>query len=67
MKRTYTAARFFFDSTRRLAGLQRDLRYWVNPPASRSAADVNYFGLFYRLMVLEARAAVRADLARAAQ
>jgi len=59
MKRPYTSARIFFDSARRLAGLKRNLRYWLNPPASRSSAHVEYYGLFYRLMVLEARASVQ--------
>ena len=67
MKRTYTAARFFFDSSRRLASLRCELRYWLKAPAWRSEADINYFGVFYRLMVVEARQALRADLARAAQ
>ena len=67
MKRTYTAARFFFDSARHLALMKTELRYWLHAPDWREEPDVNYFGIFYRLMVMEARQTLRADLGRAAK
>lgn len=63
MKRSCTAARFYFATARRLAGLRAELRYWLNS----SADNASEYARRYLAMIADARRVLRADLARAAK